>query len=319
MLNRILNDFDLNNFWDESDYYSCSTKVTDTMIQETEKVLGYKLPISYIELIKTKNGGTPIDECFPTVEPTSWASNHIMISGIKGIGGEWGIAFSQFNSQEAIEEWGYPDIGIVICECPSAGHDVVMLDYRKCGRSGEPQVVHVDVEVDVNPTITFLAENFEEFIKGLVNQSVFDTSEEDFQEDLHKVKNGQFSPLLNEIIENITIVSNIDTKIRNICTDILKTKGYFALHADELSYLMYDIQFWLYSNTYKVNSKEEYLEIYKNIIAFGGEFSTGGYAPAFIEEWIYDRISHNIIKATNGVLRFTEDYEKELVLKINKY
>lgn len=78
-----------------------------------------------------------------------------------------------------IEEWGYPDIGVVICDCPSAGHDVVMLDYRLCGREGEPAVIHVDQEGDYE--ITFLAGSFDAFIRGLVNDEEYDydVSEDD--------------------------------------------------------------------------------------------------------------------------------------------
>jgi hypothetical protein len=71
-----------------------------------------------------------------------------------------------------IAEWGYPDIGIYFGNCPSAGHDMICLDYRKNGKNGEPEVVHVDQEYDYK--ITFLAENFESFVKGLVDDSVYD-------------------------------------------------------------------------------------------------------------------------------------------------
>lgn len=33
-----------------------------------------------------------------------------------------------------IDEWEYPAIGVAICDCPSAGHDMVFLDYRDCGK-----------------------------------------------------------------------------------------------------------------------------------------------------------------------------------------
>lgn len=99
-----------------------------------------------------------------------------------------------------IEEWGYPNIGIAICDCPSAGHDMVFLDYRECGRQGEPKVVHIDQEHDYE--ITFLANNFEEFICGLVNDEVYDTFEEDKEADLKMVRTAAFSTL-RRILRNL--------------------------------------------------------------------------------------------------------------------
>jgi hypothetical protein len=74
-----------------------------------------------------------------------------------------------------IEEWGYPDIGVAVCDCPSAGHDMIFLDYRRCGPEGEPEVVHIDQEGDYR--ITYLAGDFETFIIGLSKEEDEDSEE----------------------------------------------------------------------------------------------------------------------------------------------
>ncbi|MBB2923481.1 hypothetical protein FHR80_002406 [Cellulomonas cellasea] len=59
------------------------------------------------------------------------------------VGGDDGID-SAFGSAYLVAEWDYPDVGVVLLDTPSGGHDTVMLDYRRCGPTGEPAVVHVD-------------------------------------------------------------------------------------------------------------------------------------------------------------------------------
>ncbi|GHS89188.1 hypothetical protein FACS189487_08940 [Campylobacterota bacterium] len=162
---------DFANFWDE-DKYSLKEytgePLTKSAIECAEKELGYKLPASYIELLENKNGGIPKNNRFPTSVPTSWAKDHIAITGILGITDKDHSIVGDYATKFMIEEWGYPEIGIIICDCPSAGHDSIMLDYRDCGKEGEPQVVHVDVEMNDESTITFLAKDFETFIRGLM-------------------------------------------------------------------------------------------------------------------------------------------------------
>ncbi|PAQ13481.1 SMI1/KNR4 family protein [Bacillaceae bacterium SAOS 7] len=163
----------IQDFWDDSDYFTVPFQVTKRMIDEAEQTLGYKLPNSYIELIKIKNGGSPVHTCYPTTTATSWAEDHIAIDSFRGIGGNRGLDSEDERSTD--EDWGYPiDIGFVICDCPSAGHDAVMLDYSLCGKNGEPRVIHVDVEVADEPTITVIAKDFETFISGLVSDEEFD-------------------------------------------------------------------------------------------------------------------------------------------------
>ena len=177
--------FDFSGFWDDNEY-SLEAYVNDPPLDEliasVEKELGYKLPASYIWLMQHHNGGMPVNTCFATNEPTSWAENHIAITGIFGIGREKSYSLcGELGSQFMIDMWEYPAIGVAICDCPSAGHDMVFLDYRACGPQGEPSVVHVDQENDYK--ITHLADSFEEFIRGLKEESYFDASEEETSQD----------------------------------------------------------------------------------------------------------------------------------------
>lgn len=175
MATNYFSDIQFEQFWEDDNYYTNDEPVSEQQIISAEKKLGYTLPTAYIEFIRTRNGGTPVNTCCPTAERTSWAEDHIAISSINGLGGTHGIDSDDLGSIFMIEEWGYPPIGIVICDCPSAGHDAVMLDYSLCGKEGEPRVIHVDVEVEEEPCITFLANDFESFIRGLVHWEVFDT------------------------------------------------------------------------------------------------------------------------------------------------
>jgi hypothetical protein len=167
----------MEDFWDESDEFT-GPQLTEQMVRDAERRLGYKLPESYLQLIRSRNGGTPKRRCFPTQEPTSWAEDHIYVCGIRGVGGEWGIDSESLGSRYMIEEWEYPDVGVVIGETPSGGHDTVMLDYSECGPMGEPRVIHVETEVD-EPEVLVIAANFQTFIDGLVDCDQFEAEEDD--------------------------------------------------------------------------------------------------------------------------------------------
>lgn len=139
------------------------------LVRSVEAEVGVRLPEAYVSLAQWRNGGHLARDAHPTDSPTTWAPGHVSITSIAAIGrtalfslcGELGSAFW-------IREWGYPDIGIYFADCPSAGHDMIALDYRS---AGEPRVVHVDQEVGYR--ITPLAPDFAIFLDGLVPADEF--------------------------------------------------------------------------------------------------------------------------------------------------
>ena len=123
--------------------------------------LGYKLPGSYIELIKRCNGGIPAATLFCKGEYP------VYITGIYGIDKTKPYSLcGEMGSKFWINEWGYPDIGVTVADTISGGHHMIFLDYRECKKDNKPKVALVDQEDDYN--IHVICDSFEEFIKGLI-------------------------------------------------------------------------------------------------------------------------------------------------------
>ncbi|WP_306353909.1 SMI1/KNR4 family protein [Flavobacterium sp. '19STA2R22 D10 B1'] len=314
-------DFDFSEFWDDNSYALneyLEEAPTDEMIASIEKELGYKLPASYIELMKMHNGGIPVSTSFPTEESTSWAEDHIAICGISGIGKTKTYSLGGVHgSRFWIEQWEYPDYGVYICDCPSAGHDMILLDYRKYGKNGEPQVVHVDQENDYK--ITFLAENFEAFIRGLIPEDDFDTADEDYELAQQIVLYSSFTPLVESLCEQYTEHPKMERIIRNLCSEILIKKGYFALYSDKRSVLLYDLHFLLYTNMYPIPKIEDYLEIQNRIYDSAPIVSGEFFAPEFSQAWFNKRIEKKQIIPTENSFAFTEEFKLKVLKKIKPF
>lgn len=168
--------FDLSGFWEafEVAAYQCTGPAftaADVALVETR--LGYRLPASYLALMRSRNGGQPVHTCHRTRSPTSWAADHIAVDYLFSIGDARDFSLcGSSGSAFWIEGWGYPPIGIYFASCPSGGHDMLCLDYRQCGPGGEPRVVHVDQESGF--AITPVAPDFESFIRGLESEDAFE-------------------------------------------------------------------------------------------------------------------------------------------------
>lgn len=151
------------NLWLDSEYSkeNCiSEPFDDEMLKSIEAELGYKLPASYVELMRAHNGGI-LNRAVLEIGDT-----YTVIDALYGIGRQKSHSLcGTYNTKFWVEEWGYPDIGIAIAETESAGHEMIFLDYTECGPEGEPRVVYIDQEWDYKTIV--VAENFEEFINML--------------------------------------------------------------------------------------------------------------------------------------------------------
>lgn len=171
--------FDFATFWDNSDYAKeeyVGRKVSPEMLRVVEMELRYSLPPSYLEFISFQNGGIPRFANHRTAERTSWAHDHIAITGIYGVDPmRRSSLLGEVGSKFWSSEWGYPDIGIYFADCPSAGHDMLCMDFTQCGPRGDPRIVHVDQEFDYK--ITFVAPSFDAFVRGLQPDDAFNAQD----------------------------------------------------------------------------------------------------------------------------------------------
>jgi len=215
-----LKDFDWTGFWNDVDYAFESyigKPVTDKDIKAAEADLGYTLPAAYIELLKNHNGGVVKKNCFINDD-----GDCVYVTGIYGIDRDKKYSLlGEMGNKFWISKVKYPPIGVVVADTISGGHDMIFLDYRECGPTGEPKVVRVDQEGDYS--ITPLADNFGDFIKNLYI-SIEDITDEEFQElsDADKVK------LLNkqedlDIDRAMELLTNIG--IDNLSPILLSTLG----------------------------------------------------------------------------------------------
>ena len=142
---------DLNDFWDsssESNHHKLEP-FSEEELREIQQKIGYKLPESYIALLRVQNGGCPQNT---RVGDTGWEIDEF-----------YGISKDDSDFWENEGEF-YPKIGVPICTTTDDS-SIIFLDYRSCGNDGEPKVVGVDLELNV---IDFIAKDFESFINMLV-------------------------------------------------------------------------------------------------------------------------------------------------------
>lgn len=338
MLKEFFPALDFEQFWDD-DELALEEYVDDTpsdlLIASIENELGYTLPASYIALMKQHNGGVPYATCFPLPEHTNKTTaadteaeyesdypDYIEITGFLSIGRKKENSLCGLAGNKLFKDsWHYPDYGVYICDCPSAGFDLILLDYRACGADGEPSVAYVNIEEN---RIIQLAPDFATFVQGLVEESELISPEESLAYEIQIAEEGEFSPLLIKICRNCG-VPQAEQWIRSTARELVEQKGYFGLHEDSLSWIMYDLEYLLYSFAFPKASVKQYLHDYPLILAEDGEFSTNGYAPAFVADWMESRVAEGkliqagVMIGQKNCMVFTTEYMEQIVLQCKAF
>ncbi|MFF9070486.1 SMI1/KNR4 family protein [Streptomyces sp. NPDC014891] len=160
-------------FWGEG-LYGVQPPLTDAVVQDAERQLGVRLPASLLEILRVQNGGVVADawNAFPTDVPTSWSENHVPLDEMMGIGHHDGQS-SLLDTAYLVEEWGLPS---PLALLSGDGHCWIALDYRACGKFGEPSVTWFDVEGN---TELPLAADFQAFIERLTAAAPLDLDHTD--------------------------------------------------------------------------------------------------------------------------------------------
>ncbi len=291
------------------------SRPTAWTIRRVEATLGVRLPDSYVELARTVNGGSLVPTAFPMTRPTGWAEDHIEINQIFPIGrkAEWSVA-GENGTRFWQEEWGYPSWGVAIADTPSGGHELLMLDYRACGPTGEPRVVYIDQEDDY--ALTEVAADFASFIGGLVPAHHFDTDGQRLVEDWLDVTTGAMAPALIALLPGSGVS---ERRLREVARAIVTEKGYFALHADPLSMLMFDLLFVVISRHREISGVDALMADDAEVLSLRTlfvlpppsdpptRFATKGFVPGWITDWWADRTNSGAIVWTDQGWQMTAE------------
>lgn len=314
----MLKGLDLDDFWEDPKHSRDYVEgpITPALLRSVEKELGFRLPRAFIALMRRQNGGHPKRTLFPTKKPTSWAKDHIAITGFLGIGRKKPFSLlGSLGSRFAQEERGYPTFGVCICDCPSAGHDMVMLDYRACGPTGEPAVIHVDQELDFR--ITELAPDFETFVRGLYAD---DHPDDELEALRHVIKTGRLSPALTRLLARSSAPRKTERMLRSMLDLIVVTSGKLVLDGSPFSYLIYDLLFSLFAAAHTVDTPRVFLDAYPDLLVFGdGEASTAGQKPSILAKWMKGRLARGEIVERRGTLALSVEHRAAMEAELAEY
>lgn len=301
---------------------------SDQLIASIEEQLGVRLPDALIALARQRNGGRLALTAYPMSTPTGWADDYVAATGLFAIGrtsryslvGDLGATFFR-------DEWGYPAWGVGFADTPSAGHELLMLDYRDSGPQGEPRVVHVDQERGY--LVTDVAPDVATFLYGLVDEDEFDSTDRDAERahDLERTATGSLSPIVRRALDVSPDLAFVEPAIRELGRRLVVRYDFLTVRGDPDSRLLLDTMFLLHSRVSSALGVDDFLApagetsydrpslplmLFSSIADEPYTFRTGGYAPDFVREWWRDAVENGRLQDTFAGWRFETDAEAEL-------
>lgn len=136
--------------------------LSSDIITAIEKKLGILFPPLFKEIIRFHNGGTPQKDSF------YYFDEFLFRKTGSGIGGFIPLVHDQYSSIESLAfsppEF-FPEGLIAFAE--TGGGDFICFDYRQGKDNSDPPIVYWSHGADIGKDVSFLAKNFEEFLKML--------------------------------------------------------------------------------------------------------------------------------------------------------
>ena len=137
----------------------CNDQVNEEILKKVEDKISFKFPESYIKLVKECDEGYPIQSNF------NYYDEYAEEMFESAIG-----AFISINDENFLEMYNSPPEFFpenIIAFAETGGGDLICFDYRQGKNNLDPPIVYWNHGADIGKDVSFIANNFEEFIAML--------------------------------------------------------------------------------------------------------------------------------------------------------
>lgn len=139
-------------------WYRCEKKAPDKAIIDAEKTIEIKLPRLYCELMSMCDAGIPAKTDFEYFDQ----SHSCFIS--QSMSGFLGITDEEYNIIECYKDPPEFFPKDIVAFAETGNGDFVCFDYREGKDDPNPPIVYWNHEADVGKDVSFVTNNFEEFL-----------------------------------------------------------------------------------------------------------------------------------------------------------